>query len=290
MIDAARRAQIIVLLETRDDHLPQPVRRDHSSAGFVHEPQTRTCPDCLANGRVMFGCETCGGDGEVIDIKNVALPDALPDDGASKDPYATEKPQPYGLDATRHDRSYARNAELQRLQQQTRTFKTAKDELADANRHPYGWEIMRDRKWRDYDYAALDIALELLRDHDQGAYHMLHAVYVYGWLETSAAMEHAVERGLVFVDGRMPTPIRAPGVAADPALAKDSLAYGKRPEHEAARERRRQRVLRAHLDWGWSTEQIAQHESLTRRRVQQLITEHNAHAGGDATVASGPAA
>lgn len=180
MIDATRRTQIVALLQTRDDHLPQPVRRDHSSAGFVHEPQTRTCPDCLANGRVLKGCETCRGTGEVTNTDCIALPDVLPGDGTSKDPYATDKPTPYGLDSTRHDRGYARNAEITRLAQQTRTFATAADELADANLHPEGWELLRARKWRNFDYRALDVALERLRAVDVEAYHAITTTYVYG--------------------------------------------------------------------------------------------------------------
>lgn len=277
MIDEIRRSQIIVLLETRDDHLPQPTPHTHVDPGFVHNtPHRESCPDCLANDRVLKSCETCGGRGYLEELH-------------AADPYEIQQVRKYGIDPRRHERVRDRDAQIARLDQQLAPPRTEQDLLDEANAHPYLWERERERKWRDYDYAALDVALELLRDHDQGGYHMLHAVYVYGWQDASAVLEAAVERGLRFLDERMPAVIRAPG-APDPALAKDSLAYGKRPEHEAARERRRERVLRAHFDWGWSTEQVAVHESLSRRRVQQLIAEHNATSGVDAAVASGPAA
>lgn len=180
MIDAARRSQIITLLVTRDDHLPQPRRGDDSSPGFVHDKRARTCPDCLANGKTMKGCETCGGSGAVTDAAAIAIPDVLPGDGGTKDPYAEDKPTPYGLDSTRHDRGYARNAEITRLEQQTRVFATAADELADANLHPEGWELARARKWKQFDYRALDVALERLRLVDADAYHAITSTYVYG--------------------------------------------------------------------------------------------------------------
>lgn len=277
MIDSLRRTQIIRLLETRDDHLPQPVRRDHSPAGFIHNTQVReTCPDCFGETPGKVGCQTCKSRGYIEYLRE-------------RDPYAVEKVQPYGMTGDRHEKRRERDNELRRLEAQTSPpWTSAADELAYANQHPEPWEINRARKWRDHDYAALDNALELLRAHDQGAYHMLNAVYTYGYQEACVVVEVAIERGLRFVDARMPAVIRAPGDdQAVPALAKASLAYGKRPEHEQARERRTARVLRAHFEWGWSTEEIAQHESLTRRRVQQLI---QGHAGESAAVASGPAA
>lgn len=169
MIDAARRAQIVALLTSRDDHLPQPVRRDHSPAGFIHHAAAReTCPDCLANDRTMFGCETCGGRGYTETIRE-------------RDPYAVEKVQPYGMTGDRHEKRRERDSEIARLGEQTRVpWLSPEDELADANRHPEGWELLRARKWRDCDYRALDLALERLRLVDEDAYHAITVAYVYG--------------------------------------------------------------------------------------------------------------
>ena len=86
-----RREQAIVrLLETHDANLPEPVREAPGASGFNHKDRVRTCPDCLANGQVSISCETCRGSG-VIEGKRfaaVAAPDALPDDGVKRDPYA----------------------------------------------------------------------------------------------------------------------------------------------------------------------------------------------------------
>lgn len=209
-----RRAQIIRLLETRDDHLPTPTRREHSTAGFVNEERPRSCPDCLANGRVMKSCETCGGSGTVAGrrLDQVAVPDALPDDGDQRDPYAVEKVVPYGLDPTRHDRVRERDAELDRLASQTREpWKSPADELADANAHGEPWELARRRMYATYDYGALDRALEQLHQADDGAYKALHAGFVYRWIEPSTVFESACERGLRFLEERLPDPLRAPG-------------------------------------------------------------------------------
>lgn len=208
-----RRAQIIRLLETRDDHLPTPTRREHSTAGFVNEERPRSCPDCLANGRVMKSCETCGGSGTVAGkrLDQVAVPDALPDDGEQRDPYAVEKVVPYGLDPTRHDRVRERDAELDRLAAQTRDpWKSPADELADANAHPEGWELARRRMYQSFDYAAIDRQLERLRQVDDGAYKALHAAYVYNIVEPSTSFESACERGLAFLDEHLPDPLRSP--------------------------------------------------------------------------------
>lgn len=215
-----RRAAIIRLLETRDDHLPTPTRREHSTPGFVNEESPRSCPDCLSNGRVMKSCEICGGSGVLSGkrLDRIAVPDALPGDGEARDPYAVDKVVPYGLDPTRHDRVRDRDAEIDRLSAQTREpWKSSADELAEANAHPEGWEVARRRMYQAFDYAALDRQLELLRQVDDGAYKALHACFVYRWVEPSAGFDSACERGLRFLDERLPDPLRAPG--SEPAVA-----------------------------------------------------------------------
>lgn len=275
-----RRTQIIRLLETRDDNLPEPVRDTATVAGFVHRNTAReSCPDCLANGRTMKTCETCHGRGWVEVFRE-------------HDPYAIEKVQPYGIDRQRHERARERDRQIDRLDEQLAApRKTEADLVAEANDHPYGWERARELMYDRFDYAALDRALDALRTADDGACHALHAVYVYGWLDYSAVMTAAVDRGLRFVDALMPDPIRAPGddVAA-PADAKEALWRGRTQRHERARDARRDRVLRAYLDWGWTTQQIAAHESLTDRRVRQIIADDRDQAGVRAVVATGPAA
>jgi hypothetical protein len=194
-----RRQAIIRLLETRDDHLPTPTRRDYSTAvGFVdHVPVRETCPDCLANDRRMYGCETCGGRGFLEFVRAI-------------DPYKTQKVQPYGLDGSRLERARERDAQIARLESQTAPPRSEVDLLAEANEHPFGWELARERMYAQFDYAALDLALGALRDADGGACHALHALYVYRWAEPSAGYEAALLRGLAFLDARLPHPLRAP--------------------------------------------------------------------------------
>lgn len=210
-MDAERRTQIIALLESHDDHLPLPVRRDHSTRGFVHKSKHRaSCPDCLANDKVMFGCETCGGTGYTEEYEE-------------HDPYAITKVQPYGLDERRHERAAERDREIDRLAaaiEAAESSKTEQDLIAEANKHPYGWEVARRLMYLRYDHGALDAALEHLRDRDETAYSLVHSVSVYGWLEPATAMEAAVERALVFIDERMPDVIRAPGDPEHPAMAR----------------------------------------------------------------------
>jgi hypothetical protein len=197
-----RHDAIVRLLQTRDEHLPEPVRRTEASAGFVHggldaKGQHRrwlSCPDCLANDRVMFGCETCGGLGRI------------PDEG--RDPYAKNDVLPFGFDVSRHDETRDRDRQIAALEQQTRPASSI-DELAEANAHPYVWELARKRMYRLFDYAALDHALEQLRNVDHTSYRALHAVYVYAWAPPTVAVVEC-ERGIAFLDERLPEDLRAP--------------------------------------------------------------------------------
>lgn len=213
-----RRSQIIALLEVMNQGLPEPMRRDHSTSGFVNDARYRSCPDCLANGRVMFGCETCGGSGEVrgAQIAALALTDQLPDDGQRRDPYAmSETVVAYGVRDTRKlGHAPERDAEIARLDEQTREpFENTEEEIGAANRSGgYVWERERHALRKRFDIDAMTAALEVLRDRDEAGYHLLHSVYVYGWSEPSTTMQAAVERALVFLDGRLPNPLRAPGV------------------------------------------------------------------------------
>lgn len=212
-----RRGQLIRLLELLNEGLPVPSRRDHSASGFVNGARSRSCPDCLANGRVMFGCETCGGSGEVTGarVDAVAIPDRLPDDGLSRDPYAvSDQVVAYGVRDTRKlGFSPARDAEIARLGEQIREpFRNVGEEIDAANRSGgYRWERERRQLRRRYDIDAMTVALDELRVTDEPGYRLLHSVYVYGWSEPSVLMEEAVERALRFLDSRMPCPMRAPG-------------------------------------------------------------------------------
>lgn len=263
-----RRGQIITLLQTRDDHLPQPIRRTHVDPGFRHAVKAdETCPDCLANGRVMFGCETCHGAGRVTVQRD-------------RDPYETQAIQKYGIDARRHELVKERDAQIERLDAQLAPPRpTENDLLADANQHPYGWERARDRKWANYDYAVLDRALERLREHDLAAYHLVHSVYVYAWLwDISTSVEAIVERGIAFIDTCMPDPIRSPSDQPDPQAVKESLWRGRTDRHEERR-RERERRLWDGRALGISVADLAAVEGITVRHVRRIIGSQERQAG-----------
>jgi len=197
-----RRAAIIRLLQTRDEHLPEPVRRTEAASGFVHRTKAAvTCPDCLANGKVTFGCETCGGQGFTEEYRE-------------RDPYAIGVVLPFGFDVSAHDAARERDRQIDALERQLNRPQSAADEIAEANAHPYVWEIARRRMYRLFDYAALDLALEGMRDRDHSAYRALHAVYVYAWAPPTVAVAEC-ERGLVFLDERLPEELRAPAPARE---------------------------------------------------------------------------
>lgn len=170
----------------------------------------------------MIGCETCGGSGEIVSPRRlgaIALPDARPEDGEARDPYAKgDKVQPYGMgdedELDAKDRLVALDnairAAARRLDEMLPASEA--DLLERANREPYAWERERERMYDRFDYAALDVALEQLRQVDGPAYTLLHSVHVYGWQQQpSTTVESIVERGLAFLDKRLPHPLRAPG-------------------------------------------------------------------------------
>jgi hypothetical protein len=246
-----RRERIIRLIEILDQGLPEPSRHDSSSSGFVNEQRARTCPDCLANGRVMFGCETCGGSGEVPGGRvetAVSVPDALDTDGLRIDPYAQQSwlEQPFGVASTgKLGHAPTRDREIERMRAQLREpWQSSADELDDANRNPYPWERERRDRERRFDLDALRSALDDLRASTEpglaglvvsvfGARFCEHGVPPgdacrpcgkvierAGLIEISSTFEAGVDRALRFVSDRMPDPIRAPGAAEHPAAAR----------------------------------------------------------------------
>ncbi|MGH7326844.1 MAG: hypothetical protein ACREJX_00710 [Polyangiaceae bacterium] len=219
------RAEAIVrLLQTRDEHLPEPIRRSEASSGFVHRTKAAiSCPDCLANGRVLKTCETCHGQGFTEEFRE-------------RDPYAIGLVLPFGFDVSRHDETHDRDRQIEMLERQTEPPKSEEDMLADANAHPYVWELARRRMYRLFDYPVLDRALELLRDVDHSAYRALHAVYVYGWAPPGVGVREC-DRGLAFLDERLPDPLRAPAPERQRAIV-GKLARAAGPSAHAIRDDR----------------------------------------------------
>lgn len=222
-----RLEQIIRLLDTRNDNLPLPTRRETQIGyGFVHDTDGHeSCPDCLANDRVMFGCETCRGSGYVV-VKR------------ERDPYAQDKVLPYGFDVSLHERRREREAELARLAIQLQPpRKSEGDLIAEANAHPYGWEVARKAMYRDYDYRALDVALDQLRSTHPGT-------------------DPYCDFGLVFLSTRLPHPLRAPESAKDSVV--NAAARGRSADPRAIEQRDDEIRRLIHVDGVPSSEVAAQ--------------------------------
>lgn len=258
-----RRNAIIRLLETRDDNLPSPLSRQEfgKSSGFVHKTLApQVCDVC--EGVDSFGCTGCGGRGQVEVFRD-------------RDPYAvTEIVQPYGMTGERHERSRERDAQIARLEHQTAPPKSEKDLIEEANSRPYAWELARSRMYHQFDYRALDTQLERLRDVDNGAYHALHAVYVYGWAEPSTGNEATCARGLTFLDEHLPTPLRSPGSDAK----QSGIIVGKLARGAGASARElRDNEIRALAESGeLKPEEIAKRCHVSIRTVYTVVNQEAA--------------
>jgi Helix-turn-helix domain of resolvase len=148
----------------------------------------------LANGRVLFSCETCGGRGFVEVVR-------------SRDPYDTGRSLGYG--SAGHESGRERDAEIARLGVQLAGPRPERDMPA----RPERWEVERLAKWRCFDYAAVDEALEALRGVDGLGYHVVMEVCVYGWVGAEALSVRAaavLEVALGRLSAWLPDPLRAP--------------------------------------------------------------------------------
>lgn len=247
-----RRDRIIALLGLIVEGLPEPSRRSHATAGFVHDqPVRETCADCLANDRRMFGCETCGGRGYTETRR-------------TRDPYAIDKTQPYGITPDRREAELKRDLEIEQLGQRIRDaekLKTAADEIAAANEHGYPWEQERRRNYERFHVAELERALDTVRDVDPRAHTMLYAVHVYGWFDVTSGEQSAATRGLRILDALLPTPLKAPKRAEPTAEAE--------PAPSPASDRNaRMRLLAEH---GWKPAEIAADIGVSIRTVYNVV-------------------
>lgn len=232
MIADERRAEIVWLLTHRNDHLPSGrlIATPSTSSGFVggrdakgRPLRTVSCPDCIANDRVMFACETCGGSGE------------LPDSG--KDPMddPVKNPPPHPLRKTHWDvdraaETSARDRALSVLEEQLAPPKSEVDLLAAANRRGYPWEEERRAMYRRFDFALIDQAIDWLGRYDADAAHAINATYVDGWLIevglVTPLTEQLCERGFGYLS----------------ALLPEKLKTGLEPPHPAESRQSRRRV------------------------------------------------
>ena len=270
------RAAIIRLLETRDDNLPEPSRRVESVSGFaggVDEKgralRTMTCPDCLdrqIEGK-RVGCETCGGSGTIPDKGKDPMDTPVV---LSKEQQSDPRRKANWGGNTRIEGARERDRQLAVLDHQLAPPKSEAELLEEANRRGYVWERERDRMYRHFDYAALDVALDALRNHDESAYHALHAVYVYAWLtELSPGTEVALERGLVFLDERLPENLRAP---APPGPVVNMAARGRTADPRAIAQRDAE-IRRRAAEENTPSAQLASDFGISVSQVNRIIRE-----------------
>lgn len=155
MTDTTSVTAVYALARTQLDWIPDPPPTLEAVPGFAHgaaedgrQLRWLSCPDCLTNGRAMFGCETCGGRGEV------------PDEG--RDPYERTGTAPFFGEEDQQQRDRARmiDGQLIRLKQLARAREGDQDAI------PEDWLTralrLKDQQWRRGDYGLLEQWQELL--------------------------------------------------------------------------------------------------------------------------------
>lgn len=172
-----------------------------------------------------------------------------------RDPYDTGLSSGwFGESSARHEASRARDSQLGMLERQ---LEAPRAEASTPTR-PEGWELERRRRWREFDFAALDAALERLRQVDEGACRALHGRWIYGWQTgSSPLLEARCERGLRFLDAVLPVPLRAPP------------AVGERPPLLAVRGDR-DREIRRLIREGAAAQWVAREFGLSVSQVNRI--------------------
>lgn len=239
-----------------------------------------SCPDCLTNDRVLAGCETCHGRGEV------------PDPGP--DPYETKKSTRFaGVAGERQaDRHRQIDDELRRLEFQLgRPIRKVDEQVGDLLTRSVE---LRDRLYRHGSYAELEHALAKLRDCSLTAYSLAMTVAYQPFGEApvealAPAVVAVCEQLALWIDG----PVRVPesvAVSTDEELervareGKGALWHGKQEWHRMKRGERNALILTMSRS-GMSATAIGLRVGLRRRRIQDILAEHRA-----AAAATGPAA
>lgn len=288
MTDQAATDAVYALARTQLDWIPGPPPTLEASPGFAHghddtgaQIRWLTCPDCLTNGRAMFGCETCGGRGEV------------PDQG--RDPYErTGVAAFFGEhDQQARDRARMVDGQIIRLKQLERA------RAGDPSAIPEDWLTralrLKAQQWERGDYGLLEQWQEIL-GYRYPMRHLSWSSFVVdqqpitvasaatarldetaGWLadrmlSTISRLITAGERRTR--DLRVPPEHRAP-----PETAAGNGSWANR--HTQGQ---RDSLIVA-MSEAKTAGQIARETGLTKRRVQQILAAHR-----DTIVASGPAA
>lgn len=253
-----RAAAVLVLLRLLDSWIPPPrVARVYAAPGFAPS-STRyvSCPDCLANGRTMFSCETCGGRGEIADPG----PDPYADPPAKVPPDPRRRAAGFGGADRERQHELARHVdrELARLADEL--------EVREGRAAPTTAELRaheaRERLFAAGSFAAVALALDVLGDLLPADARACRRAAAGGAVDAVAVERLAA---LVPVDV-----VRVPrGALVDERDARDALWRGRMPAHGIARARRDADIVAA-VRAGEAPGRIAARYGLTRRRVQQI--------------------
>lgn len=283
MTDRAR--LVYALLRTLLSWTPDPrspTRLDTTDRGFVpakitdergRQRQVRylTCPDCLTNGKTMPGCETCGGRGEI------------PDEG--KDPYDIGRAAGVFGGTAGDDARHARAQRDRLLRQLEQDESIRLGEIAADD--PLTRSIARrDALYRKGSYRQLEMALGRLRRLDPQAYTLAMSVAYQPFGEAPIDLDQQPENIQqlcellgVWITGPIHVPEFIP-ISASAEIerlcreGKGALRWGQGEWHKLKRAERNQLIVRLREE-GKSPTAIALLLNLTRRRVQQILAEHD---------------
>lgn len=305
MTDQAAVTSVYQLAGTMLDWIPDPPPTLTVEAGFAHgrdqagrQLRWLVCPDCLTNGRPMFGCETCGGRGEV------------PDD--SRDPYevrAIGVAAFFGEDRERQrDRAKLVDAQIIRLKQ------LARARAGDVDAIPEDWLTralrLKRQQWARGDYGLLEGWMDVLgirypmRHLAWGAFVVeaqpltvspaatVHLDETAGWLADRVLSSIGAEN----LRRRQAADLLGARVKLRPdriLVPVDVLAAAEREDDQAGKGRwanghtqgQRDATIAGLAAEGKTAGEIARRVGVTKRRVQQILAESAA-----VQVATGPAA
>jgi hypothetical protein len=288
--DQAATKAVYALARTQLDWIPAPPPTLAPRSGFVaaideagRQLRYLACPDCLTNGKPMFGCETCGGRGEI------------PDSG--RDPYETSSSTLFGGVASERaaDKARAIDAQLIRLRQLERA------RAGDPAALPEDWLTralrLKAQQWKRGDYPLLEAWQEILGYR----FPMRHFAWVTFVVEeqplsvASAARVRLDETAAWLADRMLSTihrqiaagvkrsrELRVPHEHQEPA---DPAEAGKGRWANGWAQGQRNATVVGLAAEGKTAGEIARQVGVTKRRVQQLLAEAQA-----AGAASGPAA
>lgn len=220
---------IILLLKARLDYLPSQHGQSYAST-----------PGPAANGKVACGCGTlrnvkgrmewtagsslcqwCKGTGFRSRLRIDG--DATQDErGALFDPmtYAHDRSVKAGhVGGLRVMTDTETKAELARLAADKRAREHSKSCTCPRCRNDsYGWENAKERRDRSGSFRELELALEALRDYNPLLRGLVDATFSegrYGEGRIAAGSSRSLLQALLFLDARMPEPIRIPQALGD---------------------------------------------------------------------------